>query len=70
MSHVQPRFNFRNRFVAEAQGSPLFRLDDRQSDPPSARTRMRRAKDGAEAIGNQILDLAPPDRSGGFYLPV
>ena len=24
MSHVQPRFDFRNRFVAEAQGSRLF----------------------------------------------
>jgi hypothetical protein len=31
---------------------------------------MRRAKDGAQAFGNQIFDLAPPDRGGSLHLPV
>jgi len=31
---------------------------------------MRRAKDGAQAFGNQIFDLAPPNRGGSFHLPV
>jgi hypothetical protein len=33
-------------------------------------TRMRRAKDGAQAFSHQILDFAPPHRGGSFYLPV
>jgi hypothetical protein len=31
---------------------------------------MRRAKDRAQAFGNQIFDLAPPDRGGSLHLPV
>jgi hypothetical protein len=28
---------------------------------------MRRAKDGAQTFGNQILDLPSPKRGGGFH---
>ena len=31
---------------------------------------MRRAEDGTQAFGNQILDLAPSNRGGSFHLPI
>src|SRR6516162_6124913 len=31
---------------------------------------VRRTKDNEQAFGNQILDLSPPNRGGGFHLAI